>query len=198
MASKMNKLLRKPKVQYMGNIGHKRQTQIAKMMSNTDPTKVPEMNTGVHEFMVTFSRNIFSKSIFKDCCRKQMTAIKQYSFIFIVLISVHRSWQSVMFVPVPRANFSKLFSLPFSKLHSLYKSWLENQLRIQAYSSRFGYCRCWLFKPVGIKKDEINKHSCLSIHLPTKILMPITWTMSFITNQYNLKFLPISNISMFL
>jgi uncharacterized protein YaaN involved in tellurite resistance len=56
VARKMNKLLRKPKVQYMGNIGHKRQTQIAKLMSNTDPTKVPEMNTGVHELMVTFSR----------------------------------------------------------------------------------------------------------------------------------------------
>ena len=115
----MNKLLRKPKVQYMGNIGHKRQTQIAKMMSNTDPTKVPEMNTGVHEFMVTFSRNIFSKSIFKDCCRKKMTLCYKAIFIHIycldqcsqiVAISYVRSSPKCEFL---ETIFSTLFKTTF-------------------------------------------------------------------------------------
>ena len=64
---------------------------------------------------------------------------------------------------------SKLFALPISKLHALYNSCLtdhvtnpnSNEYKLAAIILDIAGHR--LFKPVGIKKDEIDKRSFLKL-----------------------------------
>ena len=71
---------------------------------------------------------------------------------------------------------SKLFSLPLSKLHALYNSCLvnnvtnpnSNEYKLTAIVLDIAGHR--LFKPVGIKKDEIDKRSFLKLSLSSKDL----------------------------
>ena len=74
----------------------------------------------------------------------------------------------------------KLFSLSLSKLHALYNSCLVNHI-INPNSNEYNITAIVLdialhrlFKPVGIKTDEIDKRSCLNCRLPTKVLMTLT------------------------
>jgi hypothetical protein len=70
---------------------------------------------------------------------------------------------------------SKLFSLPLSKLHALYNSCLvlnnvtnpnSNEYKLLAIVLDIAGHR--LFKPVGIKKDEIDKRSFLKLSFANK------------------------------
>ena len=69
---------------------------------------------------------------------------------------------------------SKLFSLPLSKLHTLYNSCLvsnvinpnSNEYKLTAIVLDIAGHR--LFKPVGIKKDEIDKRSFLKLSFANK------------------------------
>ena len=72
---------------------------------------------------------------------------------------------------------SKLFSLPLSKLHALYNSCLvlnnvtnpnSNEYKLLAIVLDIAGHR--LFKPVGIKKDEIDKRSFLKLSFANKDL----------------------------
>ena len=71
---------------------------------------------------------------------------------------------------------SKLLSLPLSKLHSLYNSCLENHVtnpRSNEYKIPtivLDIARSKLCKPVGIKKDEIDKCSFLKLSFANKYL----------------------------
>ena len=69
---------------------------------------------------------------------------------------------------------SKLFSLPLSKLHALYNSCLVNNVTNQN-SNEYKRTAIVLdiaghrpFKPVGIKKDERDKHSFLKLSFANK------------------------------
>ena len=72
------------------------------------------------------------------------------------------------------SNIMKLFSLPLSKLHSLYNSCLENHVtnpnsneyKLTAIVLDIGSHR--LFKPVGIKKDEMDKRFFLKLSFANK------------------------------
>jgi len=55
-----------------------------------------------------------------------------------------------------------------------------------------------LFKPAVIKKEEIDKCFFLNIRLPTNVLIPLAYSISFITNQSNLQFRYIVKISPYL
>jgi len=69
---------------------------------------------------------------------------------------------------------SKLFTLPLSKLHALYNSCLvnnvtnsnSNEYKLTAIVLDIAGHR--LFKPVGIKKDEIDKRSFLKLSFANK------------------------------
>ena len=71
---------------------------------------------------------------------------------------------------------SKLFSLTLSKLHALYvqlmfgKPIYKSEFKwIKTYSNRLGYCRSQIvLKPVGIKKDEIDKRSFMKLSFANK------------------------------
>ena len=75
---------------------------------------------------------------------------------------------------------SKLFSLPLYKLHALYNSCLvnnatnpnSNEYKLTAIVLDIAGHR--LFKPVGIKKVEINKRYFSNCRLPTEILIALT------------------------
>jgi len=59
----------------------------------------------------------------------------------------------------------KLFILPLSKLHSLYNSCLENHV---TNSNLIDLARHRFFKPIGIKKAEIDKLSFLKLSFANK------------------------------
>ena len=69
---------------------------------------------------------------------------------------------------------SKLFSLPISKLHAWYNSCLvsnvtnPNSNEYKLTSIVFDIAGHRLFKPVGIKKDEIDKRSFLKLSFVSK------------------------------
>jgi len=69
---------------------------------------------------------------------------------------------------------SKLFSLPISKLHALYKSCLENHVthpnsnEYKLTTIVLDIAGCRFFKAVGITKDGIEKRSFLKLSFASK------------------------------
>ena len=85
----------------------------------------------------------------------------------------------------------KLFSLPLAKLHIMYNLCLENHItnpNSNGYKLVLYIARNRLFKPAVIKKEEIYKLFFFNFRLPTHVLIPLAYSISFITNQSNLQF----------
>ena len=96
---------------------------------------------------------------------------------------------------------SKLFSLAFSKLYALYNSCLEkyvtnpnsNKYKLTAIVLDIAGHR--LFKPVDIKKDEIDTHSFLKLSYANRSLDAINVGNILHHKSVKYKILHISNIS---
>ena len=96
---------------------------------------------------------------------------------------------------------SKLFPLPLAKLHFIYNLCLENHItnpNSNGYKLVLYIARNRLFKPAVIKKEEIYKLFFFNFRLPTHVLIPLAYSISFITNQSNLQFRYILKISPYL
>lgn len=126
----------------------------------------------------------------------------------MVIIIIHHLYFSINVYNLYKSHCAwitlsqSFFDSPFQNYIPCATNWWKTRFKsefktIPAYDNFLRYCPSQIIQTCCNKKLQINV-SLIKLYLPTKILMPLSQGIYFITSQSNVKFFPISEIRLFI